>query len=292
MPSRTVTRRQSTASAVEAAAATHAEEAAVRLAPRFAAVAAESDPPIDLLAFQNRLGGILQAERVAMEAADSAHIEELRDDIGPRERRDAAIASLHDRVSRVRGTVETVFAAGASNRLFAIRGLTSRNPEVLRRQAERMLERLRDTSKPLPEPEVTWLAVDPAAWAAEIEPAHAELLAALRDVYADRRRAETSFRLKQEALDAHNRTYAAVTSILSGLYRLAGLDAYDERLRPTVPQQGTAVEEELLEDEPLPDGGEGDGEVPPPLEFPQPAGAAAGDEATAAATPSTTRSVA
>lgn len=213
MASRIVTRRQTTAGAVEAAAATHAAEVAAVLAPRLAEAAGEGEAPMDVLALQNRLGAVLRSHRQALEAADSAHIEELRDDIGPRDRRDAAVASLHDRVSRVRGTVETVFGAGASNRLFAIRGLTSRNPEVLRRQAERILARLRDESKPLPAPEVSWLAVDPAAWAAEIEPAHTELVTALREVYADRRRAETTFRLKQEALAAHNRAYVAVTSI-------------------------------------------------------------------------------
>jgi hypothetical protein len=291
MPSRTVTRKQGTASLVEAAAVTHAAEVAERLTGRLGA-AGEGEPPLDLVALQNRLGSVLQAEREAMEGADSAHIEELRDDIVPRERRDAAVGALHDRVSRVRGTVETVFGAGASNRLFAIQGLTSRNPEVLRRQAERIVVRLRDESKPLPQPDVTWLAVDPAAWAAEIEPAHAELVAALRAVYADRRRAETTFRLKQEALDAHNRTYAAVTSILSGLYRLAGFDAYEQRLRPTVPQS-TAVGEEPLEDQPLPEAGEGDGEATgpaPPLEFPQAGGPTGDGEATddsAAASPAT-----
>lgn len=282
MASRIVTRRQTTAGAVEAAAATHAAEVAAVLAPRLAEAAGEGEAPMDVLALQNRLGAVLRSHRQALEAADSAHIEELRDDIGPRDRRDAAVASLHDRVSRVRGTVETVFGAGASNRLFAIRGLTSRNPEVLRRQAERILARLRDESKPLPAPEVSWLAVDPAAWAAEIEPAHTELVTALREVYADRRRAETTFRLKQEALAAHNRAYVAVTSILSGLYRLAGLDAYEQRLRPTVPQ-GTAVEDDLFEDEPLPDGtgaeGEGDAPPAPPLTFPQPAGEAGEGEA-------------
>jgi uncharacterized membrane protein YccC len=186
-----------------------------------------------------------------MEAADSAHIEELRDDIDPRERRDAAVLALHERVSRVRGTVETVFGPGSSQKLFALKGITSRNPEVLRRQAERILDRLRNEAKPLPEPQVSWVAVEPAVWAAEIDPALAELVAALRAVYADRRRAETTFRRKQEAIDEHNRTYAAVTSILSGLYRLAKLDIYEERLRPTVPQSG-AIDEELLEDEPVP----------------------------------------
>jgi uncharacterized membrane protein YccC len=122
---------------------------------------------------------------------------------------------------------------------------------VLRRQAERILDRLRNEAKPLPEPQVSWVAVEPAVWAAEIEPALAELVAALRAVYADRRRAETTFRREQEAIDEHNRTYAAVTSILSGLYRLAKLDIYEERLRPTVPQSG-AIDEELLEDEPVP----------------------------------------
>lgn len=294
MPSRLVTRKQSNASAIEAAAATHAAEVAEKLTARMAAVAGEGEPALDLVALQNRLGSILRADREAMEAADSAHIEELRDDIGPRERRDAAIEALHDRVSRVRGTVETVFGAGASNRLFAINGLTSRNPEVLRRQAERIVARLRDASKPLPEPEVTWLAVDPEAWAAEIEPAHAELLASLRAVYADRRRAETTFRLKQEALDTHNRTYMAVTSILAGLYRLSGLDAYEERLRPTVPQSAVVEVEEELDDAPLPEDEVEAPEPAPPLEFPQAGGSGveAGAAGGPAALPSTTRSAA
>jgi hypothetical protein len=293
MASRTVTRRQTTAGSVEAAAAEHAVEAAEKVTARLGIAGEEDTSAVDFVALQSIFARALRADREAMEAADSAHIEELRDDIEPRERRDAAVGALYDRVSEVRATVETVIGAGASRKLFAIEGLTSRNPEVLRRQAERILDRLRDDAKPMPEPVASGVVVEPAVWAAEIEPAHAELVAALRAVYADRRRAETTFQRKQEALDEYNRTYGAVTSLLSALYRYAKLDGYDERLRPTVPQS-SAVEERLA-DQPQPAGGEGEAQEPaPPLQFPQAGGgsgegAAAGD---AAGTASASRSAA
>ena len=188
MASRTVTRKQTTAGSVEAAAAEHAVEAAEKVAARLGIVVEEGTSAVDFVALQSFFARALQADREAMEAADSAHIEELRDDIEPRERRDAAVGALYERVSEVRATVETIIGAGASRKLFAIEGLTSRNPEVLRRQAERILERLRDESKPLPEPVARGVVVEPEVWAAEIEPALAELVAALRAVYADRRR--------------------------------------------------------------------------------------------------------
>jgi hypothetical protein len=282
MASKTVIRRQGTAGLVEAAAAQHAAEVAERLHARAAALIGDEAAAFDWVALQTLLARMLEADREALEAADSAHIEELRDDIAPRERRDAAIEALHERVSRVRGIVEIVFGPGSSLKLFAVKGLTWRNPEVLRRQAGQVLSRLRDASRPLPEPRSTWMVSDPAAWAAEIESALAELVDALREVYADRRRAESTFRLKRRALDSHNRTYAAVTSVLSGFYRLAELDEYDERLRPAVPRQGTAAEREALEDELLREGGEvAAPEAAQPLRFPQ-GGHGGGEEEPAA----------
>lgn len=255
MASKTVTRIQATAKAVEAAAATHADEVMSRLAPLLT-----PDGPTDLATLQRRLGEILQDERQALQAADAAHIEEQRDDIRPRKRRDAAVAVLHDRVSRARGAVEMTFGAGASNELFAIKGLTSHNPEDLLRQAEQILTRLRDDPPLSPEPGLEGVALDPQAWVTVLEPAHAELVAALAEVHADRRRAERTFRLKHEALARHNTIYSAVTAVLGGLYRLAGLEVYEERLRPVQPQSsggGAAVPEE----EPA---------LEPPVPFPQP----------------------
>jgi hypothetical protein len=231
-----VTRRQGRSSAVEAAARKHAGEVARRLAPRFAGTGSDGEGEAVLGLLQERLERILRADREALEAADRAHIEELREDGEARRRRDAAVALVYSHVSRLRGMVETLFGAGAGARVFALRGETSRNPQVLRRQAERVVARLRDTAEPLPGPMLAGVAVDPEDWAAGIEPALGELKAALPQVDHDRRQAEATLCRKREALERHDRTYAAVTSILSGLYRLAELDHYDRRLRPTTPR--------------------------------------------------------
>jgi hypothetical protein len=145
--------------------------------------------------------------------------------------------------------VAALYGAGADARLFALRGRTGRNPELLRRQAARVLARLRDVERPLPPPRTAWLHADPSAWAAELAPALAELEAALAAVHADRRRAEATHRAKQEALDRYDRTYTAVAGCLASLYHLADLDSYEERLRPRAARRAGQAESSGAGDE-------------------------------------------
>jgi hypothetical protein len=245
MASRQVTRRQAVAGAVEAAANEHAVEVAQRVERRLAELRGSVGAGLDLGRLQEALGELLAADRRALEAADAAHIEELRGDAETRERRDAATARLHEHLSRLRATVAALYGAGADARLFALRGRTGRNPEVLRRQAARVLARLRDVERPLPAPRTEWLKADPSTWAAELAPALAELEAALGAVHADRRRAEATHRAKQEALDRYDRTYTAVTGCLASLYHLADLDTYEERLRPRAARRAAGQAEQV-----------------------------------------------
>lgn len=240
MESRQVTRRQKVAGAVEAAANEHAAEVAQRVERRLVELPGAVGAGLDLGRLQEALGELLARDRRALEAADAAHVEELRGDIETRERRDLAAARLHELVSRLRTSVAALYGAGADARLFALRGRTGRNPELLRRQAAAVLARLRDAERPLPPPPASWLHADPSAWAAELAPALAELEAAHAAVHADRRRAEATRRARQEALDRYDRTYTAVAGCLASLYHLADLDAYEDRLRPRARRTGRA----------------------------------------------------
>lgn len=225
MASQAVVRRQVKAAGVVAAAREHAGEVARRLASR-----ADAEG-IDFLALQLAFARALEADREALEAADAAQIAELREEAAARERRDRAWAALHGSLSAVRATVEALWGAGAGARLFGVRGRTSRVPEVLRRQARMVIDRLRDEENPLPRPGAA-VAVDAGAWAAALEPELAELEATMVAVARGRRRGERTLRAKQEARASFDRTYGAVVRLLGGLYRLARLDAYEERLRP------------------------------------------------------------
>jgi hypothetical protein len=231
MTSTKIARRQRDAGMVAAAAREHAAEAAERVEPLLARVAAEGEA-FGLQRLQEALGLLLDDARRALEVADGAHIEEERDDIAARERRDRAAATLHQRLVGVRAACDRVYGPGADTRLLGLRGRTARHPEELRLQARRVIHRLRDPEAPLPPPPALALAPDPSSWAAHLEGPLTDLETALRRVHRDRRARETTLCAKHEAIRRFDRTQSAVTSLLAALYRLAELDAFEERLRP------------------------------------------------------------
>jgi hypothetical protein len=231
MTSTAIARRQRDAGMVAAAAREHAAEAAERVEALLAAVAPDGELfALDRL--QEALGLLLDDTSGALAAADGALVEEERDDVAARERRDRAAGALHERLVCVRAACDSVYGPGAGRRVLGLRARTPRHPKALRLEAWRVIDRLRDAGKPLPAPPMAALAPDPASWAAHLEEPLADLEAALRQVRLDRRARESTLLARRRALRRVDRTQSAVTTLLAGLYRLADLDRYEERLRP------------------------------------------------------------
>jgi hypothetical protein len=269
MPSKMVTDRQKSATAVETAAQVHAEEAASGLAPLLAAELLPDEELPDLALLQRLLARALARRRERMVAADEAHLSELADDVDPRRRRDEAAAELRDRLSGVRQTVEGLFGPAQGGELFGIGGELAFDPVVVHRQAERALAFLRArTAADLPAPGLPGVTVDPAAWAAMLEEPVATLAAALGEVDRERREAETTLTEKTAALTAYDATFGRVARLMEALFAAADLPLLAERVRPSSRRPGRTAEDTE---------GERDGEPSPaPPEPARPAAPAAG----------------
>jgi hypothetical protein len=231
MTTTAMARRRREAGMVAAAARVHAAEAAGRVEALLAQVAPGGEP-FGLQRLQEALGSLVDETCRALEVADDAHLEEERNHLDPRERRDRATAELHRRLVAVRAACESVYGPGSVVRVLGLRGRTARHLQELRLQARRVIDRLRDAERPLPAPSGLGLAPDAELWASELEPFLADLEAALHRVHRDRRARESTLVARHEALARFDRTQSAVRSALAALYRLANLDHYEERLRP------------------------------------------------------------
>lgn len=255
MPSKMVTDRQKSAAAIEAAIATHAEEAAAALTATLAPVLGDAETPVDVVPLQAQFGRLLERRRDVLVRMDEAHLAELGDDVGPRRRRDDAAQRLSQQVVAIRQTLSALFGPDATQTLVAIDGRTATDPVTLARQGRRMLERFTDPAFALPEAQFAGVDLDVTRWVDELAAPVEELEAALDEVARERREAETTLTAKLLALDDYDRSYRAVARILEGLYELTGLDEYASRVRPTARGGGAAATPEGPPAAPVPEEG-------------------------------------
>lgn len=262
MLSKMVTDRRRSARFVEVAALTHAEEAAAALAPLLEAELAEGETLPDLALLQRLLGRALATQSAAMVAADELHNAELDDDFAPRSRRDEVTAELYRRLVGIRGAAAELYGAERSAALLGVDGATAQQPDALRRQAERLMARLRDPAFELPPPLLPGVAVDPASWVEILEPAATAVGEVLRELDRETREAETSFKNKTAAMAAYDRVFLSVARLLEALYRSAGEELLADRVRPSGRRPGETAEPPPVEGEEAAGGAEpaGDGD--------------------------------
>jgi hypothetical protein len=272
MPSKGVTDRQRVAEAIAAAARNHAREVGTRLQEVLAPAFPEELVPFDLVELHEGLARYLEMRIEAIVEADETHLGELRDDKGPRLRRDEAVEELYGKLVETRQLVLGSFGDEQLEDVLGYAGATPQDPLELQRVAGRALELLRRPVDELPTPRSAAVQIDLVALTDELQPAFDQLTTALREVADERRQAESTLRGKDLELDAFDAAAAGIGRVISGFDQLAGFPEFAERVRLTLPnrrRRGTTEGDEPLPEEEAPPAGESppEGESPdlPPL---------------------------
>jgi hypothetical protein len=178
-----------------------------------------------------------------MVECDEAHLTELTDDGDPRRRRDQEAAELRDRLSGVRRTMEGLFGPERAAESLGLTGKLGFDPVTLHRQAERAVALLRGrTADTLPASRLAGVALDPAAWAAELSRPLGDLTLALAEVARERREAETTLAAKIDAITDYDAAFARVARLVAALFAAAELPLLAARVRPSGRRPGRTAE--------------------------------------------------
>lgn len=235
MASRLVVLRQRLAKSLHAAFAGFGEEVTPVITERFAPFLAEGEPVFDFAQLQRVLQAMGEVTFDAMVAADKAHLDELGNDVAPREERNEAVAAVRRKLVDVRRMLIGLFGTVRTAEIVAVDGDTAYQPELLWRQGEHTLSHLRDPELRLPEAKTDSIVFEPQKLADELEPLVVRLRAAIDKAELDRRVAATTHKVKTEAIDEHDLLIGACARILSGFYLLARRPDLADRIRLSLP---------------------------------------------------------
>jgi hypothetical protein len=235
MPSKQVTDRQKSASAVIAAGETHAERVGTELDALLAPYLRPGEEMPSLSLLMHLVARSLADTRDRMVAADEAHIAELADDAAPREARDAAATALSEEITDLREWLTGLYGAAAVPR-FGFSDVTPRDPVQLVRFGREIVAAL--GKRDLPRPRRQDIQWDAAATVRKLEGLCDELDGHLKDVAREVREAEATQVGKNTAVSAYDERFSRVANCLTGVFRMAGHVDLADRVRPSARRPG------------------------------------------------------
>lgn len=240
MASRLIVIRQRLAAALDAAFAAFTGEVSPVLDERVGPFLDDEDVDFDFAALQRALARMVTASRDRLVDADKTHINELAGDGAARRERDRRVKAVRDKLIEIRGILGGLFGAERTRAIVAVDGATAEQPELLWRQAEHTVSRLRDPELRLPAATTRAVHLDPAQFADELEPDVKALRLAIDAVAIDVQEAALTVEVKKVAMAEHDRLMSACGRILSGLYLLADRPDLARQVRVTPPRVRTA----------------------------------------------------
>lgn len=235
MSSKLVLGRQKSATAVTAAAETHAGPTAAAITKTLASCLQQGEAMPDVALLLRLIGRFLSRACAEMVIADAAHTAELGDDDAPREARDKAAADLYAKLVELREIVTGLYGADAV-KAFGLSGATPQDPVALSGFAGDVVKAL--GAKPLPASRVKGAQVDAKATAQALVKERATLETSLADVARETREAQQTLSVKNTALAGYDDAFGRAASALVGLLRLSGDAELAERLRPSARHPG------------------------------------------------------
>ena len=227
--SKVASNRIAVADTVSASLRVHGPEVAVRLSEVL-------DPsgrttPAQMEALLGQLGKVLDGAAAELAAADLAHVHELSDDEGPRERRDTATAQVRDKLLALRDLLTGAYGEAAARAYHVVESLPEQPQQLLQRgrSVEELLRK-----KPLKTPSRhASLKVRLPELADELSALLDPLEAALSAVRREEREAQATQERKNRASEDWQRAYLGVTHLAYGAYILADRRELADRIEPT-----------------------------------------------------------
>ncbi len=244
-PSKTVTDAQKLATAIEAASVEVAPQVAPALEKTFAPWVRDGETaPTQEELRQILLGRWTRQVRDRLVTADEAHQKEVRKERSLRRQRDDSATEIRSKMLDIRTTFERVYGAGLAAEVVGLESDIPRDPVVLERYAQRVIDVMSDDDLVLPAPRVKGSSMGPEEVAEELSPPLEILGEALDGHEPQKRRTQVALHEKREALEAFNFATGRIARYLQALCYLAGMDFHAERVRQS--SHGQVVEDETF----------------------------------------------
>lgn len=221
MASKMVADRLKLRKIVVAAVTANAPEVTKVLTERLTPLLRPGENLPDFQLVQELLMRSVEQQMEILVAKDDANQVELLDS-NPRDRRDELAAEVYDEVVGLRKTAEGLYGSEGARKLLGFSGPTAEDPELLQRQANQAMVRLRSDDLPSPEKRSEALETDLRQWPDRVEPKVRALSQALLEIETERWFGFNTVSDKSGALTEFDFTLGNVTRIQRGLFALSG----------------------------------------------------------------------
>ncbi len=233
---RTIATRMRSYDVVTAAIRAHGGDAAGILGVRYAPASEGAPPAADYNLVLANLGAGLTASYQEMLAVNTGHQGQLARIVALAERRDALTSSLFDHFIKVRHSLENIHGGIRGFTVVGVAGSTLRDPSGLVKQVRETVDFLAHPKVALPV--VEGFAVDHPGVAGRLASAADELGGVLTGFAEERKQAEATRLLKNEAIKTYDRAFLYIARTVEGLFHIAGLHDAAERVRPSIRRPG------------------------------------------------------
>ncbi len=202
----------------------------------------------DLWALQQLFLKQLQAASSRLEQAEKVHVAELGNDAPPRKGRDVAVKQLTTGFLDLRRVFEGLYGSEKLE-TFGFPARVARDPGLLLRQAEHLIEQISDPTRPLPETRLIDLALTPELMLRNLKPLTEAMRDALEVVGREAKRAVTTQADRNRAKDDYDQVFLWTARTLEALYSLAGETELAAAVRPSPRRPGRTDQQASEESE-------------------------------------------
>jgi len=231
MASKMVADRLKLRKIVVGAVTANAPKATATLTEALTPLLHEGETLPDLQLFQELLMRWVEQRAELLVAKDDANLLELLD-VNPRDRRDRLAAEVYAEVVSLRESAVGLYGDEGAEKLLGFSGRTAEDPELLLRQANQAMARLRSDDIPEPEFRGEGVVTDLEQWPDRVEPKVRALGQVLQELEIERWLGFQSVSEKSGALTAFDFTLGQVARIVRGLFALSGLSRAAELFFP------------------------------------------------------------
>ncbi|MEM7582464.1 MAG: hypothetical protein AAF560_03715 [Acidobacteriota bacterium] len=210
----------------------HGQRVSGILSDRLSGLIEEGGEMPDLWALQQLFLKQLQASSTRLEQAEKAHIAELGNDAKPRAERDAATKELSEVVLDLRQMFEGLYRP-ENIESFGFPDRVSREPALLLRQADHLIEQIADPERPLPEARRVDIELTPESILRNLEPSTQTLREALDTVGREAKRAAPTLADRNRAQSDYDQAFLWTARTLEAMYSLAGETELAAVVRPS-----------------------------------------------------------